>query len=491
MTKKILLLFSFAAYLVSAQNPNLLWFKNYGGTDAEFGTTVRKVPNNGFIISGFTRSNDFDIINNHGDQDIFLIKLDDNRNIQWQKSYGGSNRDWFATSNTLQLTSDGGYIFTGTTYSNNGDVIRPASSYASIWVVKVNSVGNIEWQKTIGEINKGYFSASVNVLGDGNIVVSGYGDNKAILTKLDPNGNLIWEKVYPGAYLETNILNTKLHNNGFILVGHDNLTSNSLFSKIRIINVDIAGNLIWDKNYSYQNADRNYTSAVIADPDGKFVIAGIYGLYGGYKGLAIKLDALGNVVWENVFTNSSNVFDLNSGIINENNEYVFCGGFDSNRFLIAKFSSNGTKTGESIITGDIGGNLFYDIIEDGNGKYIAIGGTKSNSITSPFQFPIMIKGQHDIALFKISGISNLSTDDFLTNTSEITFYPNPSSNIVHIKSKKSIISVKVFSVEGKLVMHKKAKDIQSIDISEIPSGVYSCEFLHADQLKIYEKIIKK
>lgn len=494
MKRKILLLLTFTVYLVSAQNVSLSWFKNYGGTSYDTGKTVRKVPNNGYIICGNTESNNFDIINNHGDQDIFLMKLDENRNIVWQRSYGGSARDGIDGSNSLQITSDGGYIFTGTTNSNDGDVIRPSSSYNSIWVVKVNSVGNIEWQKIMGTSNSSFYASSVNVLNDGNVVVSGYSGNTALLSKLDANGNLIWQKTFAGVNYSTNIYDTKVHNNGFILIGHDNFGSFVLTSKIRIINVDTNGNLIWDKNYVYSNADRNYSRAVIADPDGTFVISGICGVYAGYSGVIAKLDALGNTMWENAFTNPGWV-DINSGIINQNNEYVFCGykrptTFGIEAFYIARFNSNGTKTGENIIQGN-STNILQNIIEEGNNEYVAVGGSQASYLTSPFPLQISGRGGFDIVLLKVTGIANLSTHDVLPEKSEIKIYPNPASSIVQIKSKKSIVGVKVFSAEGKLVMHKKAKDIQSIDISEIPSGVYSCEFMDADQLKIYEKIIKK
>jgi len=493
MKRKILLLLTFAVYLVSAQNVNLSWFKNYGGTLYDNGKTVRKVPNNGYIICGNTESNNFDIINNHGDQDIFLMKLDENRNIVWQKSYGGSARDGSDGSNSLQITSDGGYIFTGTTRSNDGDVIRPSSSFSSIWVVKVNSAGNIEWQKIIGTSNINFNASSVNVLNDGSVVVSGYYGSTALLSKLNANGNLIWQKTFVGANNDTNIYDTKVHNNGFILIGHDNFGS-ALSSKIRIINVDTNGNLIWNKNYVYPGADRNYSRAVIADPDGTFIISGICGVYAGYSGVVAKLDALGNVVWENAFTNPGWV-QINSGIINQNNEYIFCGYisptvFAYNAFYIARFNSNGTKTGENIIRGN-STSIIENIIEEGNNEYVAVGGSPASNLTSPFPLQISGKGGFDIVLLKVTGIANLSTHDVLPEKTEIKIYPNPASNIVQIKSKKSIIGVKVFSADGKLVMHKKAKDIQSIDISEIPSGVYSCEFMDADQLKIYEKIIKK
>ncbi len=93
---------------------------------------IRKTSDNGYVIVGSTESKNFDVSANHGNSDIWVVKLNISGVIQWERCYGGSNWDY---GSDIQETSDGGYIISGWTNSNNGEALgfhgSPSPWYSS------------------------------------------------------------------------------------------------------------------------------------------------------------------------------------------------------------------------------------------------------------------------------------------------------------------------------------------------------------------------
>ena len=115
-------------YLIKTDgNGDSLWTKTFGGSAFDLGTSVKQTPDGGYIISGGTNSF------GNGERDVYLIKTDGNGTELWNKTFGGSSID---IANSLQLTSDGGYIIIGfTEYPGNGD--------RDLLLIKTNGNGNI------------------------------------------------------------------------------------------------------------------------------------------------------------------------------------------------------------------------------------------------------------------------------------------------------------------------------------------------------------
>jgi hypothetical protein len=108
------------------------WQKNLGGTEGEFSGSIIQTPDGGYIVAGSTASNDGDVTGNHGGSDAWIVKLESNSTIEWQKTFGGSSNDF---AHSVIQPSDGGYIFAGFTQSNNGDVSGNHGG-SDFWVVK-------------------------------------------------------------------------------------------------------------------------------------------------------------------------------------------------------------------------------------------------------------------------------------------------------------------------------------------------------------------
>ncbi|MGB4094948.1 MAG: T9SS type A sorting domain-containing protein, partial [Bacteroidales bacterium] len=111
------------------------WQKCLGGTNDDEANSIQQTSDGGFIVGGETLSNDGDVSGNHGEIDAWVVKLNSSGNILWQKCLGGTGWDW---ENSIQQTSDGGFIVAGYTNSNDGDVSGNHGS-KDYWVVKLTN----------------------------------------------------------------------------------------------------------------------------------------------------------------------------------------------------------------------------------------------------------------------------------------------------------------------------------------------------------------
>jgi hypothetical protein len=176
---------------------DIQWQKCLGGSGSEYGHSIQQTADGGYIVAGYTESNDGDVSGNHGKEDFWVLKLDSTGGIQWQKCLGGSGWD-MATS--VQQTSDGGYIVAGATDSNDGDVSGNHGGY-DIWVVKLSSTGDIQWQKCLGGSGND-FATSVQQTSDGGYIVAGatdsndYYDYDMWVVKLNSTGGIQWQKCF-------------------------------------------------------------------------------------------------------------------------------------------------------------------------------------------------------------------------------------------------------------------------------------------------------
>jgi hypothetical protein len=109
------------------------WKKTFGGFGNDYARSIQQTTDGGYIVAGYTDSNDGDVSYNHGGDDIWIIKLDENGNLEWEKSLGGSSRD---EAHSIQKTTDGGYIVAGVTMSNDGDVSNKLGNDGDYWIIK-------------------------------------------------------------------------------------------------------------------------------------------------------------------------------------------------------------------------------------------------------------------------------------------------------------------------------------------------------------------
>ncbi len=160
-------------------NGNQKWYNTFGGLVVDVGYSVQQTMDDGYIISGLTRSF------GAGGSDMYLIKTDTNGYQQWAKTFGGSGDDY---GYSVQQTSDGGYIITGVTSSYG-------AGGSDVYLIKTDENGNQQWYKIFGGTYND-FGRSVQQTSDGGYIIAGNtssfggGGSDVYLIKTDENGNV-------------------------------------------------------------------------------------------------------------------------------------------------------------------------------------------------------------------------------------------------------------------------------------------------------------
>lgn len=238
---------------------NLIWEKSFGGTWSDNTPMIQETTDGGVIVAGESSSNDGDVSgNNGGSSDYWIIKLDINGNIIWQNCLGGSSTD---VAYSIEQTTDGGYIVAGKSSSSDGDITGNNGNY-DYWVVKLDISGNISWQKSLGG-SQWDIAYSVQQTTDGGYIVAGKinsvnGDiteNNGLwdywVVKLDNIGNIIWQKSYGGSNDDYAYSIKQTSDGGYIIAGGSNSTDGDVIgssgSGCWIVKIDSVGNIIWQK----------------------------------------------------------------------------------------------------------------------------------------------------------------------------------------------------------------------------------------------------
>jgi hypothetical protein len=173
---------------------NIEWQKTIGGNGTDAIQDIKQTKDGGYILAGISSSDisgdkTDSIRGNSGFEDYWIIKINSLGNIEWQKVYGGSNSDFLKSIN---LTIDGGYILGGKSSSPiSGEKSENFRGQSDYWILKVNSLGIIEWQKTIGGRDDEYLSNIIQT-SDGNYLASGYSWSNISGEKTE-NNNSIYE----------------------------------------------------------------------------------------------------------------------------------------------------------------------------------------------------------------------------------------------------------------------------------------------------------
>jgi regulation of enolase protein 1 (concanavalin A-like superfamily) len=237
---------------------NKLWEKTFGGIRDDRGHSVQQTSDGGFILLGWTES--FDA----READVWLIKTDASGNIEWDRTFGGSDRD---KGSSVQQTSDGGFILVGYTESFG-------AGWADVWLIKTDADGNKLWEKTFG--GSGLDSgSSVQQTSDGGFIIVGYttsfgaGGFDVWLIKTDADGNKLWEKTFGGSRRDWGSSVQQTSDGGFILVGY---TTSFGAGDVWLIKTDANGNKQWDRTFGGSDWDEGWS--VQQTSDGGFIIVG-------------------------------------------------------------------------------------------------------------------------------------------------------------------------------------------------------------------------
>ncbi len=261
-----------------------LWCKTIGlSAGDEEGATVQQTTDGGFIITGTTGST------GAGGDDFILIKTDGNGSLQWSKTYGGVNLEYCSGG---RQCFDGGYVLAGHTTSYGAGA-------ADIYVVRTDAVGDTLWTRTIGNNTTDNAFGIIQTVDSGFVItgsVLNNGSTDLAAVKLNSYGALVWAKAIGGTNEEIGYSLIQTADSGYCIAGHTLSFGNGNMDAY-LVKLDQNGDLSWSQAFGTGDSDLFYFIAPTSD--GGFVMTGYVNRQGaGYDNLLLlKSDNTGNIIW--------------------------------------------------------------------------------------------------------------------------------------------------------------------------------------------------
>jgi len=367
---------SLQAYSFS-EPPETEWNKTYGGPLDDWGEAVIETSDGGYALTGYTQSF------GAGALDFWLVKADSSGNMQWNRTYGGASGDW---AYSVVETSEGGYALTGWTYSFG-------AGQHDFWLVKVDSSGNVQWNKTYGGPDEDGARSIVRT-SDGGYAIAGHTDSFGAggwdfwLVKVDSSGNMQWNRTYGGIYSEGADCVVETSDGGYALLGYTESFGAGL-SDFWLVKADSSGNMQWNRTYGGSLLDHGMS--VVETSDGGYAIAGHIESSSGADFWLIKVDADGNTQWNKAYNQTDS--DFAYSVVETSDGGYALGGFisvASGDFWLVKVDSFGNVQWNKTC-GGAGADYAYSLVGTSDGGYALAGKTDSFGV-----------GQNDFWLVKVA-----------------------------------------------------------------------------------------
>ena len=451
--KKLIVFFSFLVVFSScsendAPNPTsefkgeLVWNKSFGGSQEEMVNSIVKTPDGGFLVLGYTDSNDFDVIKSHALKDVWLSKIDANGELIWTKTIGGSDDDF---GYSIIASSDGNFVIAGYSGSSDGDV--PSNlGFHDFYVTKITGNGQIIWKKSYGfnshdhahkiiqTKDGGYFFAGfadyAGIEGSGGTGNNGNGHNmgKSISTqkhgvgeyigiKIDASGNFKWYRYFGGTNNDrvNDVIETE--SGELMLVGFSestnfDVTDNKGSYDYWIVKLHHDGELMWTKSYGGSDIDQAF--GVAATGNGKYIITGrsnsldgdITNPKGNFDAWVIQINEEGDLLWQKSLGGSD--YDSSNAIKKlKNGNFGIVGNSRSSNSSLNNKGENdfwyvvidGKSSTGTLFEKNFGGSnidIATDFVETSNQEIILVGESQSDN-----QDVLNNKGKTDLFILKM------------------------------------------------------------------------------------------
>jgi type IX secretion system substrate protein len=467
------------------------WDKTIGGGDFDYLASIEQTKDSGYILGGSSSSNKSGekTEDSRGSQDMWIVKLNKAGQIQWDKTTGGSDFDYLAS---IEQTSDGGYIFGGSSNSNkSGDKTQNSRGRADYWVLKTDNAGNIQWQRTIGGSDDDQLTA-VHQTSDGGYVLGGYSDSDSSgektgnnkcnchgvayswdywIVKLNSKGQIQWDKTIGGN--NTDGWNTieQTRDGGYVVGGisssnasGDKTQNSKGASDYWIVKLDNNGNKQWDKTIGGSSYDGNSSFSIQQTKDGGYVMAsesysnksgdktennicpGCHDDFGDpyFDYWVVKTDNTGNIQWDKTI---GGTYDDICNAVKEVRENVY---------VVGGYSASGISGNKTI---DTKGGEDYWIVK---------------------------LNYTDTTTRVIASLNNSNIKIPANSNNKIAIYPNPVKDMLHIQNAGKTSVFTLTNAFGKVVITQEITGSGSINIAQLPSGAY---FIKDNSTSITQKII--
>ncbi|WP_107037337.1 T9SS type A sorting domain-containing protein [Brumimicrobium mesophilum] len=431
-------------------NNSIEWQKSFGGSSVDFVSKLL-TTSDGNLLIGVDSESDISgnkTVTSRGGVDFWVIKVDEQGNELWQKTYGGSGDDYL--SDIVEL-SDGSFILAGSSDSPiSGDKTEASLGQSDFWIVKIDHNGNVLWDKTFGGsaidgANSIVLDDNIIVGGTSNSPISGnksegiYGGLDIWILKLDSSGALVWDKTLGGDQYES-LSDLILLNNRIFAFGNSSSSISGSkteesrgFDDYYITMLDYSGSILMDKTYGGNDLDQLTDVKLMASGD--LVLAGIS-----------DSDVSGDVSIPS-YSNSLDywILILNPNDLSLKSQFKFGGG-----------QQEYTPT----------------IMEAENNSLLLFGASDSDISGDK---TIASKGLSDFWILELS--TDLSTLNVLKEES-LSIYPNPTSNTFKISNLPAgeKLEISVVDMMGKTVINFTVSETNnSVDVNSLCPGMYTLQ----------------
>jgi hypothetical protein len=297
-----------------------------------------------------------------GGSNFWLVKTDSYGNMQWNKTYGG------LTAHSLIQTSDGGFALAGET-------IFFSTSAQDFYVVKTDSDGNMQWNRTYGGEHNDIAHSLVET-SDGGFAIAGHTGwlvQDFLLIKTDADGNMLWNRTYGGYASDFAYSLVETSDGGYAIAGETNS-----FDGLWLVKTDVNGNMMWNRTYSEGSVWD--TCSLVVTSDGGFAIAGDSGGAGFADFLLVKTDNQGNMEWSRTYGGTEGDYAY-SLVETSDGGYAIAGvthSFDAGQgdFWLVKIDVDGNMMW-SRTYGGMGADYGYSLVQTYDGGYAIAGVTGS------------------------------------------------------------------------------------------------------------------
>lgn len=409
----------------------LMWAKNIGGINNDIGKSIVRTIDSGFVIAGYTNTY------GNGGYDGYLIKINKVGDMVWQKTFGGNDWDVFTTVIT---TNDNGFVAVGYSYSN---------SYGGTdaWIVKTDSLGNLEWEKRIGGTNDDEF-VSAEQITDGRIVCAGttYSFN-------DANGNYF---VYKTTVNGDSLFFREFGTTNKVDIAHD------CFVRPGDDAIIVAG-----ETASPFNTDTTYYHFIIMDS----LASSVIGQHSFTNGLLKRQYFVTNAYYKNT---------MHYEVMND--PKYGQGKMEGNFFIFSDIWFTASNT-----YGSSEDDIIYSCKKTADNGLICVGYTMG-----------FYALQEDVFIVKMDSSLLYSTNvvgvpSFGSNQTTYSVYPTITNDYVTIKNPDhQPTTLTLYTLTGEVVMNKTFQEQSTtIDISDLSEGMYFISLENGAERTIYKIIRSK
>jgi hypothetical protein len=308
-----------------SQINDIIWQKCFGTQEMDNPYCIEKITN-GYLVGVLIITDDTGVTNYHDKADIWILNIDSLGNVIWERCYGGSEGD--GPEKIIPIDDENIYLLNNS-ISNDGDVQN--GKPADFWIVKINGSGSILWENSYGnrtcDVRDALLTPDGGLLMMGRILAAGgdvkvyYGGNDIWLCKIDSIGNIQWEKTF-GNEGQDNAVKIKLTSDATVLMIGGHYISGGMIdcpdlgndgADVWIVEIDLDGNILnqWcyggsldDVGFDIIELEQAYVFTA-ATSSNDIHVSGLHGVYDIW---VVKIDKYGNIIWQKCLGGSSSEY---------------------------------------------------------------------------------------------------------------------------------------------------------------------------------------